>query len=174
MIPAPNPFPVRLFTVVLACAALALSGCNGESGDNNDGAGSQQRPTTPANNGADTQSSSEAMRTVHSFRDAVLELDLETAMSFVQEGTPAHASVREGITTLEATGNPNLPEEMRQSIISIVTGGWRGATTELVLEEGGSAIVGVTKSNGDLVDVNLNLFEGRWLIVSPNDVILLR
>lgn len=169
----------RLLAIGIASLSLVAIGCNS---DTDDGAGAPsgtsggtRTPGTPANGGAQTpETDSPALRTVLDFQAAVLDLDLPAAMAYVQEGTEAHASVEDAIVTLQGATNPNLPDETRQMIVGIVTGAWRGAEAEIVLEEGNSAIVAVTKSNGEQVDVNLNLFEGNWLIVAPRDAILLR
>jgi len=166
----------RLLAIGIASLSLVAIGCNS---DTDDGAGAPSGTSggtrTPGNGGTQTpQTDSPALRTVLNFQAAVLDLDLPAAMDYVQEGTEAYTSVEVAVRTLEGATNPNLTDEMRQSIVGIVTGAWRGAEAEIVLEEGNSAIVSVTKSNGEQVDVNLNLFEGNWLIVGPSDAILLR
>jgi hypothetical protein len=166
----------RLLAIGIASLSLVAIGCNS---DTDDGAGTPSGTSgstrTPGNGGTQTpQTDSPALRTVLNFQAAVLDLDLPAAMDYVQEGTDAYTSVEDAVVTLQGATNPNLPDETRQMIVGIVTGAWRGAEAEIVLEEGNSAIVSVTKSNGEQVDVNLNLFEGNWLIVGPRDAVLLR
>lgn len=168
----------------VACFALCSVACN-NAADEEDGAtppaSTENGSTAPANgnqnagrNTADNETDSEALATVLAFQQAVLDLELEVARTMVDEASPAYASVTSAITLLETLSNPDLDPDARDLSMPVLTMGWRGASAELVLEEGNSAIVSVTRADGQMVDVNLNYFEGSWLIVSPPDIMQLR
>jgi predicted small secreted protein len=173
--------PKRFFLLasIVACFAVALTGCNGET-DNGDGETNANGSNTSANGtsgasgDATPEVESEALATVLRFQQAVLDLDLERAQALVDEATPAYESVSTAMTTLELLKNPEIDDDNRQLAISMITDPWRGATAEVAVEEGNSAIIAVTRSNGDVVDVNLNYFDGKWLINSPANVVELR
>ena len=173
-----SPKRFLLLAAIAASLIVALTGCNSESGDG-DTDGASQSTNTDANGagsgGEAPAVESEALATVLSFQQAVLDLDLESAQELVDETTAAYESVSTAITTLRnATENPNLPDEARQLVLGAITGAWRGATTEIVIEEGSSAIISVTRANGESIDVNLNLFDGKWLINGPDNIVELR
>ncbi|MCR9216278.1 MAG: hypothetical protein ACFHWZ_01655 [Phycisphaerales bacterium] len=170
-----------LLATVVACLAVALTGCNSESGDGetNGSNTSTGNGNGGANNGSTDASTpeqvdSEALATVLSFQQAILALELEEARSLVDETTPAYESVSTAMRTLELIQNPQIEDSARELALSMITGPWSGATAEVVVEEGNSAIIAVTRSNGDIVDVNLNFFEGEWLINGPDNIVELR
>lgn len=164
--------------IVFAGGALLVAACNGESNDNGDNAqqSAQDGSQTPTNgNGSETpQVESEALATVLAFQQAVLDLEFETARTMVDETSAAHETMTTAVRTLENLSRPEIPDSAREMTIPRLTEAWRGASVELVLEEGNSAIVSVTRSNGETADVNLNLFEGVWLINSPDDILRLQ
>jgi hypothetical protein len=165
--------------LAFAGGAMFIAACNGESDENGDGAQqtAQGDPQTSTDgNGSDNtpQVDSEALATVLAFQEAVLELEFETARTMVDETSAAHENMTTAVELLENLSRPEIPDEARDLTIPRLTEVWRGATVELVLEEGNSAIVSVTRSNGESSDVNLNLFEGVWLINSPDDLIRLQ
>jgi hypothetical protein len=169
----------------VACFALSSVACNNPA-DEEDGAtppatenGTPQTPVSDdegarGENPAPATEDRGAMATVLAFQEAVLALEFEMARTMVDETSGAYANLTAGMTTLETLARPGMPEEARELTIPQLTAAWRGATAELVLEEGNSAIVSVTRSNGESSDVNLNLFEGVWLINSPDDLIRLQ
>lgn len=167
-----------VLAAAFACSAVFAAGCNDEAEE-----------TTPASNGTVSQNGgstetpdpdpapetdSEAHRTVLAFQQAVLDLELEAAQAMVEETSRAYQSVTVGLDLIETLKNPQLPDSAKQMSLDKLTESWRGASTELVLEEGNSAIIAVTKSNGESVDVNLNFFDGEWLINSPDNILELR
>ncbi len=157
--------------------ALLIAACNGDSNENGDGAQptvDRSQTATNGNGSTARQVDSEALATVLAFQQAVLELEFETARTMVEETSPAYADMTTAVELLESLSRPELPEEAREMTIIAVTEAWRGATAELIFEEGSSATVSVTRANGESVDVNLNFFEGVWLINSPDAIIQLR
>lgn len=168
----------------VACFALCSVACNNPA-DEEDGstppAATQNGDATPANGnqnaGADTpdtETDGDAVATVRAFQEAVLDLDFELARTMVDETSGAHATLTSAIATMENLARPEIPDAARDVTIPTLTQAWRNATLSLVLEEGNSAIVSVTRADGQMVDVNLNFFEGNWLIVSPAEILQLR
>lgn len=167
-----------VLAAAFACSAVFAAGCNDEAEETTPPANGAVSQNGGANEAPDTdpaaETDSEAHRTVLAFQQAVLDLELEAAQAMVDETVPAHESVNQGLLVLENVAKPGIPDEVKQMSLATLTQAWSGATTELVLEEGNSAIIAVTKSNGDSVDVTLNYFEGEWLINSPDNILELR
>jgi hypothetical protein len=168
----------------VACFALTSVACNNPT-DEEDGAtppSSENGTQTPAagNEGANAENPApadadrDAMATVLAFQEAVLALEFETARTMVDETSGAYANLTSGMTTLETLANPGMPEEARELTIPQLIGAWRGATAEPVLVEGNAAIISITRSNGDMVDVNLTKIDGVWLISTPDSILQLR
>lgn len=172
-----------LCALLLAGAIAIIPGCNGgESEDTNSDGSSAQSDGQSASNGSGTPAAdptadvdSEPLRVVLAFQAAVIDLDFERAMTMVDETTPAYQSVRTASETMRILEeNPNIPDAERGLAMAAARGGWVGATAEEAANEGGSAIIAVTRSNGTVVDVNLTFFQDQWQIVSPDDAIQLR
>ncbi|MFG0292007.1 MAG: hypothetical protein ACIAQF_06385 [Phycisphaerales bacterium JB065] len=170
-----------LFALLLAGAIAIAPGCKDPEPAQNDGSsassdsadGDSTSNTGTAQDPAEVDS--EPLRAVLEFQQALLALDLERALLMVDETTPAHQSIATAIETLQTLeNNPSLPAEARDMARNAIRSAWIDATAEEAVNEGGSAIIAVTRSNGDTVDVNLNFFEGKWLIIGPNDLTQLR
>ncbi len=169
------------FAMLLAGAVGILPGCKDPEPASNGGSSASTSETggSSASNTGTTQDpaevDSEPLRAVLEFQQAILDLDLETALTMVDETTPAHQSVATAVQTLQTLrDNQSIPEEAREMSRNAIRSAWVGATAEEAANEGGSAIIAVTRANGTIVDVNLNLFEGKWLIVGPDDLTQLR
>jgi hypothetical protein len=163
--------------LVFAGGAMFVAACNGDSNENGDGArptNGQSQTGSSSNGSTAPQVDSEALATVLAFQEAILGLEFETARTMVDETSGAYENMTSAVGILETLSRPELPDAAREMTIDRITQAWRGATVELVLEEGNSAIVSVTRANGQMVDVNLNYFEGVWLINSPADLIRLQ
>lgn len=170
-----------LFALLLAGAIAIVPGCEDPEPVQNNGSSASSNTADGENtaNAGTTQDpaevDSEPLRVVLEFQQALLALDLERAQSMVDETTPAHESIATAIQTLQTLeNNPSLPDEARDMARNAIRLAWVDATAEEAVNEGGSAIIAITRSNGDTVDVNLNFFEGKWLIIGPDDLTQLR
>jgi len=111
---------------------------------------------------------------VRRFSRAILELDFETALKLVVPDSKPYADIRSGAQTASQMDNPALPADMVSMLRAIVTSGWAFAAIEGSRMDDQSASVTVRRPDKDEIEVELIRVDGRWLILEPAEIVLLR
>lgn len=171
----------RLLTGAALVAALILTGCEEKAPTSAPTGSPVNKPTEaapapapteapkPAEPAPAAETTATAQGSINLFISSMEKREFDTALTCLDPASEGYKQIEQIVGTIKT--NSNIPPDAVELVKNFLSTGFVGMTGKVTQEEGDRARAELTPKTGAPLTVDINKFEGKWLIIAPQNII---